>query len=256
MKQGHESVSDHMKRHDFDRPGTVVNRLVASVVILLVGLAVVSGVYASFSDARAAGPEPITTGQVHIVLGTPAGDHGTVTTGPVHDLAENDTLARVVQLTNDATVGANGTTGLATARGLTIQSSVSGPNAGSDIVTDTTNGLHVTVRYCTVAPVEVGGTTGPWTYTCATGFKTSFANVALATLDTTARDLTGSAPVEGATRYYVITVRLPNTYADAYQYRSGVCSTLGVPGVSEQLQNCSLSITYHIVATQRVGAAR
>jgi len=234
--------------------GDEVKRLAASGVIVLLGLAVLGGVYANFTDVRSAGPEPITTGQVHVVLGTPAGDHGAITVGPIHNLAENDTVARVVQVTNNGTVGAAGTTGLAAVRGLTIQSAVSGPNAGSDIVTDLTNGLHVTVRSCTVAPVETGGVSGPWTYTCATGFTTPFANVALGTLDTTARDLTASAPIQGATRYYVITVRLPNTYADAYKYQGGACSTLGVPGVTEQLQNCSLSITYHFVATQRVGA--
>ncbi len=221
---------------------------------MLGGLAVLGGVYANFTDVRTAGPEPITTGQVHIVLGTPAGDHGAVTVGPIHNLAENDTVTRVVQVTNNGTVGVAGTTGLAAVRGLTLQSSVSGPNAGSDIVTDLTNGLHVTVRYCTVAPVEAGGATGPWTYTCATGFKPLFANLALGTLDTAARNITASAPIQGATRYYVITVRLPNTYADAYQYQGGACSTLGVPGVTEQLQNCTLSITYHFVATQRAGA--
>jgi len=239
-----------------DTTRTLVNRVTASVVILLAGLVVLGGVYANFTDTRASGSEPITTGQVHIVLGTPVGDHGAITVGPIHNLAENDTVSRVVQLVNNVTVSTPGTTGLAAVRGLTIQSAVSGPNAGSDIVTDVTNGLHVTVQYCTVAPVEVGGAPGPWTYTCATGFKTSFANLALRTLDTAARDITASAPVQGATRYYVITVRLPNTYADAYKYRAGACSTLGVPGVTEQLQNCTLSITYHFVATQRAGAAR
>jgi hypothetical protein len=234
--------------------GEVTSRLSASGVIILAGLAVLSGVYANFVDTRAAGPVPIATGQVHIVLGTPSGDHGAVTVGPIHNLAENDTVARVVQLTNNVTVGAAGTTGLATVRGLTLQTAVSGPNAGSDIVTDTTNGLHVTVQSCTVAPVETGGPTGPWTYTCAPGFATVFANAALGTLDTTARNITASAPIEGATVFYVLTVHLPRTYADSYNYQGGVCSTLGVPGVTEQLQNCTLSITYNFVATQRAAA--
>src|SRR5665213_2623374 len=145
--------------------GDVTKRLLASSVIVLAGLAVLGGVYANFVDTRAAGPKPIATGQVHVVLGTPAGDHGAITVGPIHNLAENDTVARVVQVTNNGTVGAVGPPGLAAVRVLTLQSAVSGPNAGSDIVTDLTNGLHVTARYCTVAPVETGGATGPWTYT-------------------------------------------------------------------------------------------
>ena len=88
-------------------------------------------------------------------------------------MAENDTVARVVQLTNNVTVGKASTTGLAGVRGLTLQTSVSGPDAGSDIVTDTTDGLHVTAQSCAVAPVETGGTTGPWTYTCAPGSSMS-----------------------------------------------------------------------------------
>jgi hypothetical protein len=243
-----------MRAGHFTAFGDVIKRISASGVIILAGLAVLGGVYANFVDARAAGPEPIATGQVHIVLGTPAGDHGAITVGPIHNLAENDTVARVVELTNNVTVGAAGTTGLATARGLTLQTAVSGPNAGSDIVTDTTNGLHVTAQSCTVAPVETGGPTGPWTYTCATGFANVLANAALGPLDTTARNITASAPLQGATVYYVLTVHLPKTYADSYKYQSGSCSTLGVPGVTEQLQNCTLSITYNFVATQRAAA--
>ena len=236
--------------------GDIIKRLGASGVIVLAALLVLNGVYANFVDTRSAGTTPIVTGQVHIVLGTPAGDHGAVTVGPIHNMAENDTVARVVQLTNNVTVGRAGTTGLAAVRGLTLQTSVSGPDAGSDIVTDTTDGLHVTAQSCAVAPVEAGGTTGPWTYTCAPGFTNVFANVALGNLDTTARNITTSAPIEGSTAYFVLTVHLPRTYADSYRYQNGACSTLGVAGVSEQLQNCTLSITYHFVATQRAGTAQ
>ena len=88
------------------------------------------------------------------------------------------------------------------------------------------------------------------------GFVNVFANVALGSLDTTARNITTSAPIEGSTAYFVLTVHLPRTYADSYRYQNGACSTLGVAGVSEQLQNCTLSITYHFVATQRAGTAQ
>ena len=59
--------------------GDIIKRLGASGVIVLATLLVLSGVYANFVDTRSAGTTPIVTGQVHIVLGTPAGDHGTVT---------------------------------------------------------------------------------------------------------------------------------------------------------------------------------
>ena len=126
--------------------GDIIKRLGASGVIVLAALLVLNGVYANFVDTRSAGTTPIVTGQVHIVLGTPAGDHGAVTVGPIHNMAENDTAARVVQLTNNVTVGRAGTTGLAAVRGLTLQTSASGPDAGSDIVTETTDGLHVTAQ--------------------------------------------------------------------------------------------------------------
>lgn len=228
--------------------------LTAATVALAVGS--LGGVFANFTDTEAAGPTPISTGEVHIVLGTPTGDHGSLTVGPVTNLAEGDTVSRVVQLTNDTSVGPSGSTGLATAMGLSLQTTVAGANAGSDLVTDTTNGLHVSVQSCAAAPTETGGAAGPWTYSCAGGFTTVVNSVPLKTLDTSAQDITASAPIQGATVYYVVTVAVPSTYADSYGYNGGVCSTGGTPGVSEQLQNCSLSVTYNFTATQRSGAAR
>ena len=245
-----------MSNEDRIQRGKLSKRLLLTGVVGLVGLATIGGVFASFTDTASGGPTPIATGQVHIVLGTPAGDHGSLTTGPINNLAEGDTVARVVQLTNNTSVGAAGTTGLAPTLGLTLQTAVAGANAGSDIVTDTTIGLHVTLQSCPVAPTETGGTTGPWTYTCSSGFTTVVNSVPLKTLDTSIQDITASAPIQGASVYYVVTVAVPSTYADSFGFNGGVCSTGGTPGVSEQLQNCSLSVTYNFTATQRSGAAR
>lgn len=225
-----------------------------AVLVGAAGLLTAGGVWANFTDAQAGGPTPITTGIVHIPLSTPAGDHGSLTVGPINNMAEGDTVSRVVQLTNNTNIGAVGTTGLAATNGLTLKTSVAGNNAASDIVTDATNGLHVTVQACSTAPTETGGVTGPWTYTCTGGFTTPVASTALNTLNTSAVDITSSAPVQGASVYYVITAAVPTTYADAYSYNAGACSTAGTPGSSEQLQNCSLSITYNFTATQRAGA--
>jgi hypothetical protein len=245
MARGHHSRKRHFPK-----------RLVLTAATVTLAVGSIGGVFANFTDTQAAGPTPISTGQVHIVLGTPAGDHGTLTVGPITNLAAGDTVSRVVQLTNNTSVGPAGSTGLATTSGLTLQTSVAGTNAGSDIVTDTTNGLHVTLQSCPVAPTEAGGTTGPWTYTCSSGFTTVVNSVPLKTLDTTVQDITSSAPVQGATTYYVVTVAVPSAYADSFGFNGGVCSTGGTPGVSEQLQNCSLSVTYNFTATQRTGAAR
>jgi hypothetical protein len=232
---------------------STTKKVVLTAAVVLIGLASIGGVFANFTDTAGGGPTPITTGIVHISLGTPAGDHGSLTTGPIVNMAEGDTVARVVQLTNNSTVGAAGTTGLAAVNGLVLKSAASGANAGSDIVTDTTNGLHVTIQSCATSPTETGGVPGPWTYTCTGGFTTVVNNVALGTLDTTAQDLTASAPVQGASIYYVVTVTLPTIYADAWSYNSGNCSTGGVAGSTEQLQNCALSVTYNFTATQRAG---
>lgn len=231
-------------------------RLALTGGVVLLGAAAIGGVFASFTDTQSAGPQTVSSGQVHIVLGTPSGDHGSLTVGPINNLAEGDTVSRVVQLTNNTTVGAAGTTGLAAVNGLTLKTAASGTNAGSDIVTDATNGLHVTVQSCATAPTETGGTSGPWTYTCSGGFTTVVNNLPLNTLDTSASDITSSAPVQGATTYYVVTVSLPTSYADAYSYNSGACSTGGTAGTTEQLMNCSLSVTYNFTATQRAGAAQ
>jgi hypothetical protein len=231
-------------------------RAALTVGIVLIGLTAIGGVFANFTDTQAAGPEPLTSGQVHIVLGTPAGDHGAITVGPINNMAEGDTVARVVQLTNNTSVGGPGTTGLAATNGLSLQTAASGNNSASNIVTDATNGLHITIQSCATAPTESGGTNGPWTYTCGGGFTTVVNNVPLATLDTAPVDITSSAPNQGASVYYVVSATLPTTYADAYSYNGGVCSTGGVAGSTEQLMNCSLSVTYSFTATQRAGASQ
>ncbi len=234
-----------------DQKGKSTKRIVLTGAVALLGLASIGGVFANFTDTQSAGPTPITTGQVHIVLGTPAGDHGAMTVGPFTNMAEGDSIARVVELTNNTTIGASGTTGLSA---LTLQSTPGGTNAASDIVTDTTNGLHITVQSCATSPTETGGTTGPFTYACTGGFTTVVNNVPLATLDSAAQNILASAPVQGASVYFVVTATLPSTYADPYSLNGGACSTAG--GANEQLQNCSLSVTYNFTATQRAGTVQ
>ena len=235
-----------------DSKGRSTKRIVLTGAVALLGLASIGGVFANFTDTAASGPTPITTGQVHIVLSTPTGDKGAMTVGPFTNMAEGDSISRVVQLTNSTDIGATGTTGLSS---LTLQSAAGGTNATSDIVTDATNGLHVTVQSCATAPTETAGSpTGPFTYACTGGFTTVVNSVPLATLDTTAQNITASAPVQGSSVYYVVTATLPTTYADAYSLNGGVCSTAG--GANEQLQNCSLSVTYNFTATQRNGTVQ
>jgi len=232
--------------------GKSTKRIVLTGAVALLGLASIGGVFANFTDTQAAGPTPITTGQVHIVLGTPAGDKGAMTVGPFTNMAEGDSIARVVQLTNNTTVGAVGTTGLSA---LTLQSTPGGTNAGADIVTDATNGLHITVQSCATSPTETAGSpTGPFTYACTGGFTTVVNNVPLATLDSAAQNILASAPIQGASVYFVVTATLPTTYADPYSLNGGACSTAG--GANEQLQNCSLSVTYNFTATQRAGTVQ
>ena len=245
-----------MAIEDVGKEGRLTKRYLLTGAIGLAGLATIGGVFANFTDTASGGPQAIATGQVHVVLSTPTGDHGSLAVGPVNNMAEGDTVARVVQVTNNTNVGAVGTTGLAAVNGLVLQSAVTGTNAGADIVTDTTNGLHVTVQACSTSPTETGGVPGPWTYACAGGFTTIVNNVALKTLDTTPQDITSSAPNQTASTYYVVTETLPNTYADANSYNGGACSTGGVPGSTEQLQNCPVNVTYNFTATQRAGASQ
>jgi hypothetical protein len=234
--------------------GTKVG-LTAGVALLAIG-ALSYGVFASFTDTQSAGSQAIQTGEVHIVLGTPGGDHGSISTGPINKLAEGDNVYRVAELTNDTNISKTTTTGLAT---LKIQAAIGGANAGSNVVTDTVNGLHVTAKSCPVAPVETGGTTGPWTYTCtgkaftsATKWTTVVNNVALRTLSTTATTL--PAPKETASIYYVVDLTLPSTYTDPYSHNAGACSTVATTSATKQFMNCSLSVTYNFTATQRAGA--
>ncbi len=222
-------------------------RLLLTLAVLLLGAgAVTGGVFANFTDTATGGPQPINTGTVHITLGTPTGDHGSLTVGPINNMAQGDTVARVVQLTNAGSIA------WATTAGLTLQTSVSGTNATDPIVTDTTNGLQVNVEQCSTAPTETGGTSGPWTYTCSGGF-TTVTSGPLATLNATPADISSGEPGIGASTYYVVTVSLPNLANYPYSTNGGVC---GGSGSTEQLQGCSLSITYNFTATQRAGTSQ
>jgi len=236
------------------RKRRVSTRLALTGAVVLLGVAGIGGVFANFTDTATGGPTPLTTGVVHITLGTPTGDKGGLTAAPVNNLAEGDSVARVVQVTNATTVGAAGTTGLAATNGLTLQATVP-TGATDDIVTDATNGYQVKVQSCATAPTEAGGTTGPWTYTCTGGF-TSVATTSLKALAAGPVDITSAAPIEGASTYYVVTVSLPTTLADAYSTNGGVCSTAGAPYTNEQFQNCAVSVGYNFTATQRAGASQ
>lgn len=224
-----------------------VTRLLLTLAVLLLGAgAVTGGVFANFTDTATGGPQPINTGTVQIALATPTGDYGSLTVGPINNMAQGDSVSRVVQLTNAGSIA------WATTGGLTLQTSVSGTNAANTIVTDTTNGLQVKVEQCATAPTETGGTNGPWTYTCSGGF-TTVASGPLATLNTTPADLSTGEPAIGASTYYVVTVSLPNLTNFPYATNGGVC---GGSGSTEQLQGCSLSITYNFTATQRAGTSQ
>ena len=47
-------------------------------------------------------------------------------------------------------------------------------------------------------------------------------NVPLATLDSAAQNIIASAPVQGASVYFVVTATLPTTYADPYSLTLGL----------------------------------
>lgn len=222
-------------------------RVVLTLTVLLLGIGAITGdVFANFTDTAPGGPQPINSGDVQLTLATPTGDHGSVTVGPLNNMAQGDSVARVVELTNEGNIA------WATTGGLTLQTSVSGTNATSTIVTDATNGLQVKLQQCPTAPTESGGTSGPWTYTCTGGFTTT-ASAPLATLDATAQDVSAGEPATGASTFYVVTVSLPNLASYPFTVNGGVC---GGTGATEQLQNCSLSVTYNFTATQRAGTTQ
>jgi len=175
------------------------------------------GTFGTFTDSTAPLNTTVATGTVDINLAVPSGGVAipVTTTGFV----PGDSLTRAVDLSN------NGTSALS---GVTL---VSSATAGSILTTDTTNGLQLAVKSCSVAWTQ-GGTASAPTYTCSGTQSALVSSPAVST-----STLNGLASMNaGGVDHLIFSVSLPTSADNTFQGKSA-----------------SLSLTF--TGTQRTGQA-
>jgi len=175
------------------------------------------GTFGTFTDSTAPLNTTVATGTVDINLAVPSGGVAipVTTTGFV----PGDSLSRDVDLSN------NGTSALS---GVTL---VSSATAGSILTTDTTNGLQLAVKSCSVAWTQ-GGTASAPTYTCSGTPTTLMSGPAVSN-----NLLNGLASMNaGGVDHLIFSVSLPTSADNTFQGKSA-----------------SLSLTF--TGTQRTGQA-
>ena len=175
------------------------------------------GTFGTFTDSTAPLNTTVATGTVDINLAVPSGGVAipVTTTGFV----PGDSLTRAVDLSN------NGTSALS---GVTL---VSSATAGSILTTDTTNGLQLAVKSCSVAWTQ-GGTASAPTYTCS-GTQATLVNSA-AVSNSPLNGLASMNP--GGVDHLIFSISLPTSADNTFQGKSA-----------------SLSLTF--TGTQRTGQA-
>jgi hypothetical protein len=128
-------------------------KVVGSLAVLGTAAAVAGlGTYGNFTDSTTPMNTTVASGTLSIDLTQPAGAY----TIPVSvtGMVPGDSITRAVNLVNDGTLG------------LSSVSVVSSATAPSLLTTDTTNGLQLSVKSCSV-PWTQGGTASAPAYTCS-----------------------------------------------------------------------------------------
>ena len=122
-------------------------------------------------------------------------------------------------------------------------------NTSSLLNTDATNGLHLTVSECSVAP-----TGAPPTYTCGGTSTQVLVSTAVANLVTTPVALPGlKSLTAGGKDYLLFTLTFPATAPGNLAVNPTVCSCTGT---TENMEGCTSVLTYNFLATQRAGSAQ
>jgi hypothetical protein len=125
--------------------------------------------------------------------------------------------------------------------------------------TDPTYGLQVSVQACATAPTRTAGP--PPTYACTGGFTTvdinGAASVPVASLETTPEPLTPLNSLTAAKQdYLVFTLTFPANAPGNLSADATPCSgAKGGTAATENLEGCSSTLTYNLVATQRAFGA-
>jgi hypothetical protein len=196
---------------------STARKVVGSLGVLGTAAAVAGmGTFGNFTDSTTPVATTIQSGTLSIDL-TQQGAAVPVTTA---GFLPGDSMTRAVNLVND------GNSPLGT---VTLSSA---PTASSVLTTDTTNGLQLTVKKCSVAWTQ-GGTAQAPTYSCA-GTETLVGSGPVVNNMT----VNGAAALNaGGTDYLTFSISLPTSADNTFQGKSA-----------------SLSLTF--TGTQRTGTAR
>jgi hypothetical protein len=181
---------------------STTKKVVGSLAIAGTAAAVAGlGTFGTFTDSTAPLNTSVASGTVDINLAQPSGAFAipVTTTGFV----PGDSVTRSVNLTND------GNSALASV------SLASTATAGSILTTDTTNGLQLSVKSCSV-PYTQGGTASAATYTCSGTERTLVNGPAVNTAS-----LNGINSLNaGGADYLVFSVSLPLSADNTFQGKS------------------------------------
>jgi spore coat-associated protein N len=192
-------------------------KVVASLGVLGAAAAVAGlGTFGTFTDSSTPIASTISSGTLSIDV-TQQGFTVPVTTS---NFVPGDSLTRAVNLVND---------GSSALGSVSLASTVATPSV---LTTDTTNGLQLAVKSCSV-PYTQGGTASAATYTCSGTER-------VLGMGPVVNNMTLSNPaslVAGATDYLTFSISLPASADNTFQGKSA-----------------ALSLTF--TGTQRTGSAR
>ena len=223
-------------RHPARAAGTLATLAAAATIL-------VGQISATFTSTVPAGPQTISSGS--LIIGTGVND----STIGAANIAPGDTVPREFAL--------NSTSSTINAASITLKFSAS-PSTLLD--TDATWGLQLNINECSVQWTRTTPTPPPVAYTCS-GSTTAILINGLTTMPVST--LEGTA--EPLTTLQVLTPAKNDDLEFVYTFPSGapgdtskvptVCS--GTPGGSvttEDLQGCSSTLSYVLLATQRAAA--
>jgi hypothetical protein len=185
---------------------STTKKVVGSLAIAGTAAAVAGlGTFGTFTDSTAPLNTTVATGTVDINLAVPSG--GVAIPVTTSGFVPGDSITRAVDLSN------NGSSALS---GVTLSSTAT---AGSILTTDTTNGLQLAVKSCSVAWTQ-GGTVSAPTYTCS-GTQATLVNAPVVSNSV----LSGLASVNPAgVDHLIFSISLPASADNTFQGKSASLS--------------------------------
>ena len=177
-------------------------KVVGSLAVLGTAAAVAGlGTYGNFTDSTTPVNTTVASGTLSIDLTQPAGAYAIPVS--ITGLVPGDSVTRAVNLVNDGNLG------------LSAVNVVSTATAPSILTTDTTNGLQLAIKSCSV-PWTQGGTAQAPAYTCSGTTNTLMTGPVVNN-----SGLNNPASLNpGGTDYLTFAISLPATADNTFQGRS------------------------------------